>query len=57
MSEDRYLLIKNATSKWDTIQELVEDYRECLQRMVLITNLGDDVVGLHLEFEQETIYE
>ena len=54
MSEDRYLLVKNATSKWDTIQELVEDYRECLQRMVLITNLGDDVVGLHLEFEQET---
>ena len=59
MSEDRYLLINELlTSKWDTIQELVEDYRtrNC-REWFSKTNLGDDVVGLHLEFEQETIYE
>ena len=57
MSEDRFLIVKNSTSKWSIIQELVEDYRECLERMTLISNLGDDVVGLHLEFMNEHEYE
>lgn len=57
MSEDRFLIIKNSISKWSTIQELCEDYRECFQQTLLIVNLDNDVIGLHIEFENEMQYE
>ena len=57
MSEDRFLIVKDSISKWSTIQELCEDYRECFQRTLLITNLDNDVTGLHLEFDNEMQYE
>ena len=57
MSEDRFLIIKNSISKWTAIQELCEDYRECFQRTLLIVNLDNDVIGLHIEFENEMQYE
>ena len=53
MSDDRFLIIKNSVEKWSVIQEFCNDYRMFFQRVLLIQNLGDDVVGLHLEFDKD----
>ena len=53
MSNDRFLIIKNCIKKWDIIQEFVETYNTYFERVLLIQNLNDDVVGLHLEFGDE----
>ena len=53
MSDDRFLIIKNCIEKWDVIQEFVKTYNTYFERVLLIQNLNDDVVGLHLEFGDE----
>lgn len=53
MSDDRFLIIKNCTEKWNVIQEFVKTYNTYFERVLLIQNLNDDVVGLHLEFGDE----
>ena len=53
MSNDRFLIIKNCIEKWDVIQEFVKTYNTYFERVLLIQNLNDDVVGLHLEFGDE----
>lgn len=53
MSNDRFLIIKNCIKKWDIIQEFVKTYNTYFERVLLIQNLNDDVVGLHLEFGDE----
>ena len=50
MSNDRFLIIKNCIEKWDIIQEFVKTYSTYFERVLLIQNLNDEVVGLHLEF-------
>ena len=50
MSNDRFLIIKNCIEKWDVIQEFVKTYSTYFERVLLIQNLNDKVVGLHLEF-------
>ena len=50
MSNDRFLIIKNCIEKWDVIQEFVKTYSTYFERVLLIQNLNDEVVGLHLEF-------
>jgi len=54
MSDDRFLIIKDckkSNGKWDALQELCHDYRVVFQRVLLLHNLGDDVIGIHLEFK------
>lgn len=51
MSDDRFLFIKNCMEKWDVIQEFVKTYSTYFERILLIQNLDDNVVGLHLEFD------
>ena len=54
MSDDRFLVIKDckkSNGKWDALQELCHDYRVVFQRVLLLHNLGDDVIGIHLEFK------
>ena len=50
MSDDRFLIIKDCHKKWNVIQEFVNTYNTYFERLLLIQNLNDEVVGLHLEF-------
>ena len=54
MSDDRFLIIKDcikSNGKWDILQELCHDYRVVFQRVLLLHNLDDDIIGIHLEFK------
>ena len=50
MSDDRFLIIKDCVKKWEVIQEFVKTYSTYFERVLLIQNLNDEVIGLHLEF-------